>query len=253
MFALALVATLVSAAPNPLVGRWDNGAGFVLVLDASGAGTMSDGAGVPPERITWKGSGKSLAITQDGETVTYAVSVSKDALHLSGGDLDQPVSFKRAGSAGAVAQQAPDEQPQQQGQQQPRQPKQLPPNAAANCLQACQFFLTCAAQLGAISTANPQVQVACLQECQASGMTPYQLAVFTNLSCQQAVTFVIAAEQAARGQQQQRQKRQTGACQGCVRWGDDCMWSSQSDWGPGHYGNSYSGAVSSCDPSCCGM
>lgn len=241
MLALSL-ALCLTAAPNPLVGRWDNGAGFVLVLAGDGTGTLADSAASPPEAIRWKASANRLAISQDGETVTYALGLDHDVLSLSGGDLDQPVRLRRAGATQATTAAPP-----------PTAPRQLPPTASATCPQACQYFLTCAAQLGAVSTANPQVQLQCLRECQGSGMTPYQLAVFVNLSCQQAVAFVVAAEQAAQGQQQQRAQRKGGACQGCVRWGNDCMWSSQSDWGPGHYGNNYSGAVSSCDPSCCGL
>lgn len=241
MVALLLSLSL-TAAPNPLVGRWDNGAGFVLVLQANGSGTLADSSASPPEVLSWKGSAGHLALTQEGETTVYSVALKGETLTLSGGDLEATVTLHRAGAASTPAA-APG----------PNQPSPSPRANSSNatCPQACQYFLTCAAQLGAVSTANPQVQVACLQECQQSGMTPPQLGAFVSLSCPQAVAFVIAAEQAARGQPQP--KRSGGACDGCVRWGDDCMWSSQSNWGPGHYGNRYSGAVVACDSSCCGL
>lgn len=107
----------LSAAPNPLVGRWDNGAGFVLVLEANGQGAIADNA--PAEALRWKSSATQLSITQDGETVAYAFTLKNDTLKLSGGDLDEPVTFRRAGAAPVAAQAAPSAPA----------PRQLPANA----------------------------------------------------------------------------------------------------------------------------
>ncbi len=56
----------------------------------------------------------------------------------------------------------------------------------------------------------------------------------------------------AGGLQQQRGggSGKSAECQGCVRDGDDCVWISQGNWGQGP-NSPYSGAVTSCDPSCC--
>jgi hypothetical protein len=236
-----LCLALLSAAPKPaaLAGRWE-GEGFLLQLDAGGTGTIADGPSSPPEPIQWRASANALHITQDGEAQTYAMRLAGDSLSLSGGDLDGAVTLRRTGAArGPPALET--------GASKTAGPRQPP-----TCPGACAHFLTCAQRLGATDL-GPPAQATCLRECQGTGMTPQQLAAFNALSCEQAVALVLAAEQAARGQPEKRQTRQGGACAGCVRWGDDCMWTSQSDWGPGHAGNRYSGAVASCDPSCCGL
>src|SRR6185436_4753823 len=98
-----MVLMLLAAAPtaDQLVGKWEGG-GFVIVLEKSGAGTMSDGPGVPQEPLKWKVKDKKLLVTQEGETEAYGVSLDGDTLSLSGGDLDQPVKLKK-GSAAAAA------------------------------------------------------------------------------------------------------------------------------------------------------
>jgi len=222
---LTLIAVALAADP-PLAGKWEGGL-FIITLEANGTGTMSDGPGVPPEAIKWKATDKTLAITQDGETTTYKLKLGKDQITLSGGDIDEPVTLTRKGAKAAAATKAP------------------PLSAKGTCEGACNYYLQCGGF-------GPAYKQPCLAECAGSGLTPYQLAVFQTLDCREAIAVVAAAEIAAWQQQlaaasQQAQKNNSSECNGCKRWGDDCMWASESNWGKGPY----SGAVSSCDPSCC--
>ena len=97
---------------------------------------------------------------------------------------------------------------------------------------------------------------ACLYGCVASGANAYQLGVYNQLDCQRAVMIVVAAQLQAIQQAQGGGNRGGGGnakgsrCAGCVRDGNECIWLSQSNWGTGN-NSPYSGAVSSCDPSCC--
>ncbi|MCA2977913.1 MAG: hypothetical protein INH37_06490, partial [Myxococcaceae bacterium] len=199
LFALATAACL-AAGPNPVVGRWQGG-GFTLTLEASGAGTLSDGPGVPASPITWRSSAKALTITEEGEATTYAMTLKGDAMGLSGGDLDQPVTLRRVeGPQAAVTKAAP--------------PKRGPPlSAKGSCRGACDHYVGCA-RLG------PSEHRGCLAECAASELTPYQLAVFTSLDCQQAIAIVAAASaqawQQVQGAAAQQQSSTSSECQGCV-------------------------------------
>lgn len=230
-----LLALLLSAAPaSPLAGTWEGGL-FIIVLDANGKGTLSDGPGVPADPIRWKATDKALTITQDGEATTYGLKLSGDTMTLSGGDLDEPVTLKRkGGSAGGGAE--------------AKGPNPGPPRSAkGTCQSACTYYLACGGF-------GPAYKAPCLAECAASGLSAYELAVFTTLSCREAVALVAAAEIAAWQQvsqaAQQQQKSNSSQCNGCVRDGNDCVWLSQSNWGSG-WASPYSGAASSCDPSCC--
>jgi hypothetical protein len=242
-----LTCAVLSAGPKapPAAGQWE-GDGFVLHLAPDGSGTLADSPMSSPEAIRWKATANSnsLVIIQDGEAVTYGMRLSGDVMALSGGDLDAPVRLRRAGASAAGAPRRQVEPSRPAAAQAPVQPP--------TCPGACTHFLRCAQKLGAANV-GPQAQATCLAACQQSAMSQAELAVFNQLTCEQAVLVVLAAAQQEQGQSAAGQQRGSGACRGCVRWGDDCMWASQSDWGPGHSGNSYSGAVSSCDPSCCGM
>ena len=226
---MTMVLMLLAAAPtaDQLAGKWEGG-GFVIVLEKSGAGSMSDGPGVPQEPLKWKLKDKKLLVTQEGETEAYAVSLDGDTLSLSGGDLDQPVKLKRAGAATAA-------------KAEPAKAMGPPTSAHGTCDGACKHYLQC---VGAQNEQNKQM---CLLECAASGLNPYQLALFIATDCLTAVAIVNAAEQQAWNQVKQQSSSNNSQCKGCQRWGDSCMWTSQSDWGKG----AYSGAAADCDPSCC--
>lgn len=222
---LALVLLAVPTA-DQLAGRWEGG-GFIITFDKGGAGTMSDGPGVPPYGIQWKLKDKKLLVTEDGETESYGISLDGDTLTLSGGDLDAPVKLKKGAAKAAKAQ--PTRQP--------------PKSARADCGDACKHYLGC------VKNGTQQAQQMCLLECGASGLNEYQLAMFIATDCPTAIAIVDAAEQAAWNQLQQQQTSNSSECEGCQRWGDSCMWASQSNWGKGPY----SGAAADCDPKCCGL
>jgi len=85
-------------ATQGLAGTWVNtafGYTMTLLLLDNGSGDF-DG-----EAITYKASDNNLAISFATETVTYRFTLSGNQLSLSGGDLDAPISFQKAGSAGA--------------------------------------------------------------------------------------------------------------------------------------------------------
>lgn len=220
------LASLVAAAPV-LTGTWEGGL-FVVTLEHNGTGTLSDGPGSPAAPIKWKATDKTLTITEDGEATTYALKLGKDSFTLSGGDLDEPVTLAKKASA--------------------ERPNGGPPlSAKGTCQSACTYYLACGGF-------GPAYKAPCLSECAASGLTPYQLAVFTTLGCREAVALVAAAEitawQQVAAQAQQQKKNNGSQCSGCVRDGSDCVWLSQSNWGQG-YASPYSGAAASCDPGCC--
>ncbi len=245
MLALSL-ALLTAAAPN-LPGRWE-GNGITLVLEASGAGTISDGPMVPPEPLKWKLAGNALMITQDGDTIAYTMSaVGKDSMTLASVVLDAPITLKRSGAKGATA--APTEPAAVT-------PKGKPAEAApqfvpGTCESACKHYLSCAKLQGQQNTNT------CLLGCYASGANAYQLGVYNLLDCQRAVMIIVAAQLQAIQQAQGGNTNRGGGgnqkgsrCAGCVRDGNDCVWISQSNWGTGN-NSPYSGAVSSCDADCC--
>lgn len=237
-----MVALLLAAAPD-LSGRWEGG-GFTLVLAANGSGTISDGPQVPAEPLTWKLAGNVLAMTQGGDTIAYQVSrLEKDSMTLSSVVLDAPITLRRVGAAGKTA---PLTRSQPTGQA-PAAP--ATPLEPGSCAGACRHYATCA-KLG-----TDAVNL-CTVQCFSSGATPMQLETYVRLDCDRAIAVMVAAQlQALQALQQQNQggQRNTSAqCKGCVRDGNDCVWISQSNWGTGN-NSPYSGAVSSCDPSCCGM
>ena len=245
MLSLTLAVAL-AAGPN-LVGTW-SGSGFTLVLEASGSGTISDGPMVPPEAVKWKVSGSNLMLTQDGDTIPYAMQLAGDSLTLSSVVLDAPITLKRGGGKGAPAAApvaAPAAEPVAKGK-----PAKAEPFKFGTCETACEHYLTCAKLQGA-----DQLN-ACLYGCVASGANAYQLGVYNQLDCQRAVMIVVAAQLQAIQQAQGGGNRGGGGnakgsrCAGCVRDGNECIWLSQSNWGTGN-NSPYSGAAASCDADCC--
>jgi hypothetical protein len=65
------------------------------VLNADGSGTLNGIA------FTYVYQAPTLTITAQGKSISYNAVVSGDSLTMSGGDLSGPVTFHRAGAAGA--------------------------------------------------------------------------------------------------------------------------------------------------------
>ncbi len=75
-------------------GLWQNsqfGYQMTLILNADGSGEF-DG-----EMIKFTSQGTKLSIVQGGQTTVYTYALQGNSLALSGGDLDQPVTFTRNG------------------------------------------------------------------------------------------------------------------------------------------------------------
>jgi hypothetical protein len=227
-----LAALLLTAAPD-VTGRWEGG-GVTLVLERNGTGSISDGPQVPPEALTWRLSGVVLAMTQNGDTIPYQVKLGAGSMTLTSVVLEGPLTLRRVGGAATAtpaATPAPAARPQG------------PPVQAATCEGACRHYVGCAG-LG------PDALNACAAQCYAWAVTPPQLEAYVRLDCPSAVAVIVAAVQQAQQQNQPRKRNTSASCKGCVRDGNDCVWISQSNWGTGP-NSPYSGAVSSCDPSCC--
>lgn len=82
---------------SQLTGIWQNsqfGYQMTLMLNADGTGEF-DGEQV---KYTAKGGVLSLTITSQQETNNYSYALNGNSLTVSGGDLDQPVTFTRSGS-----------------------------------------------------------------------------------------------------------------------------------------------------------
>lgn len=225
--AAVICATALGQASGPtrekLSGKWE-GDGFVLVLDGSGSGTISDAPGFPGDPMTWKVKGHKLYLTIDGETVGYAIKLDGDTLRASGGDLDQPVTLKRTGGGGRSAGDKP---------------------KGGTCEGACRHILTCAK-----SNTPPQLQQ-CVAQCSSGSPEPNALAQITNADCKTALR-VLASAAGGRAQGGSSPGAGRKECEGCVRDGSSCVWVSQGNWGTG-WASPYSGAASDCDPSCCGL
>lgn len=75
-------------------GVWQNsqfGYQMTLMLNADGSGEF-DG-----EMIRYTYQGTKLSLLQGGQTTVYSCALQENSLTLSGGDLDQPVTFTRNG------------------------------------------------------------------------------------------------------------------------------------------------------------
>jgi hypothetical protein len=80
--------------PSP-VGTWELKApqgSVAIVLNADGTGSMS---GTP---LRWALEGRALSLTLNGVTVSYDAAFTATTFTMSGGDLIQPVAFRRAGA-----------------------------------------------------------------------------------------------------------------------------------------------------------
>ncbi|MCU0325354.1 MAG: hypothetical protein MUF45_08900 [Spirosomaceae bacterium] len=81
-----------TATTGSLVGKWSNtsfGFDMVLVLNADGSGSF-DG-----EKITYSTNASNLIINEGGQKTNYQYSLSGNSLTLSGGDLDQAITFTK--------------------------------------------------------------------------------------------------------------------------------------------------------------
>lgn len=84
-----------TSASSSLVGKWSNnsfGFDMVLVLNADGSGSF-DG-----EKITYTSTATSLNIKEAGQTTQYQYKLNGNSLMLSGGDLDEAITFTKGGS-----------------------------------------------------------------------------------------------------------------------------------------------------------
>lgn len=82
------------ATTGSLVGKWSNtsfGFDMVLVLNADGSGSF-DG-----EKITYTTNASNLIINEGGQKTNYQYSLSGNSLTLSGGDLDEAITFTKGG------------------------------------------------------------------------------------------------------------------------------------------------------------
>lgn len=78
-----------------ILGTWQNsdfGYQMTLILSTGGKGEFDGDA------IAYVLTGSTLNVTQDGQTTAYQFVLKDNRLTLSGGDLEQPVTFTRAGA-----------------------------------------------------------------------------------------------------------------------------------------------------------
>jgi hypothetical protein len=235
LVALALPAWAGKKDAPALAGTWSGG-GLVLVLNADGTGTLQDGEYAPKEPLRWRASGTKLTLIEDGEEIAFAFRLEGATLHLSGGDLDEPVALKRAGAAGT-------------GTTAAAPPSRSAAPKAGDCKTTCRHYLKCAGQPG------PAEQEECVQACTLAGYDGEFLGWFQSLACPAALAVVAVLDAQQRGfeepagGQAAQGGQQSSECEGC-RWdGSECNWYSQSNWGSNV---AYSGAVISCNSSCCG-
>ncbi len=114
----------------------------------------------------------------------------------------------------------------------------------ASCEGACQHYLECRGSGDASS------YQACVMQCRAQGYDPNSLAQYQMSDCATAVSIVEGGGGGAGG---------GGGggggggsqCAGCQWDGSSCIWIASADSSAG-INAPYSGAVTSCDSSCCG-
>jgi len=230
---LFVIASAAAPAKANLAGTW-RGDGFEIVLNADGSGTIKDSEASPAEPLKWTASGSSLTLIEDGEPVAYSFKLSGSTLHLSGGDLDEPVNLVRG--AAARAQSAPESAaPTRPSGQATRH------QGPGTCEGACRHYLKCAG--------HPELLPQCVMACSAEGYGADFMGWFQSLDCASAITVIAMLEAQSRGLQGGQGASQSKECDGC-RWdGTSCAWYSQGNWGTNV---AYSGAVITCDNACCG-
>lgn len=92
----AQIGAKVQQSPK-ITGLWQNsqfGYQMTLMLNADGSGEF-DGEMI---RYTTKGSTFSMTVVDQNETTNYTYQLNGNSLTISGGDLDQPVTFTRNGT-----------------------------------------------------------------------------------------------------------------------------------------------------------
>jgi len=243
LLVIGLVVPLFGAAATPagLPGEWatNSPAFFELKLNPDGGGSLAEVAGLPGDPIHYRVAGAQLLLEQDGEWVPFDFSLSGDVLRLSGGDLDEPLSLRRrgrgagpnsagngirAGKAGAPSGGTPPAR-----------------TRAGDCSRTCQHIVACA-QAGAADAAR------CLNDCRNASYAPEFLLMVEQADCLTTLAIVQALSGGQATEGGEGLPSRSADCNGCVWDGDTCAWYSQSNWGHG----AYSGAVATCDNSCCG-
>lgn len=111
---------------------------------------------------------------------------------------------------------------------------------AGTCDSACGNYLTCK---GIDSTQN---RATCVKNCKGMNVSEADLTSLAEADCATAIKMVEGEPKPASGGSSGGSAKGS-ECDGCVRDGNECIWLSQSNWGPG----AYSGAASSCNASCC--
>jgi hypothetical protein len=139
----------------------------------------------------------------------------------------------------SVASAAPDQQQQQGGYQQGAY------GDPTGCGPACAHYYQCKGM------PDPNLIAQCQGSCQQQNPDPGLLAQYTQTDCYTAVSMVEQQGGMGGGGYQGGQQAGPGPgskeCEGCKRWGEQCAWASESNWGSGPY----SGAVQDCPQSCC--
>ncbi|HEU5292363.1 MAG TPA: hypothetical protein VFU05_17065 [Cyclobacteriaceae bacterium] len=105
LFTLFLIACTVSVfaqtgtktQPTKIQGTWhgsSSGDQITLILNSDGSGEF-DGE---PIRYSVKDNKFTLTIVEEDETHVYNYSLQGNSLNVSGGDLEEPMTFTRAGT-----------------------------------------------------------------------------------------------------------------------------------------------------------
>lgn len=113
---------------------------------------------------------------------------------------------------------------------------------SASCDAACKNYLECRS---ADTTAN---RSKCNQNCASLSIDEATLSTLATGDCATVIALVEGSgSQGGSSGSQGSSGSSSSSCSGCAWDGSQCIWLSQSNWGPG----TYSGAASSCDASCC--
>jgi hypothetical protein len=108
----------------------------------------------------------------------------------------------------------------------------------ATCDSACKNVLACQ---GIEDSSQNRAQ--CVKNCTSMKIGASDLQTLSEGDCETVNALVNPPKQ----EQQGTGGSKGSECDGCVRDGNECIWLSQSNWGPG----AYSGAASSCEAYCC--